>query len=84
MVIGFLDILYIIRALLLTLNNFNLSMNKLSHSKMWDEITYLFINFNDRTVDAREWINNSISYSIVGLITYPLWDYTGSTPVVSH
>ena len=84
MVIGFLDILYIISALLLTLNNFNLSMNKLSHSKMWDEITYLFINFNDRTVDAREWINNSISYSIVGLITYPLWDYTGSTPVVSH
>ena len=30
-------------------------------SKVWDEITYPFLNFNDRTVEVLEWISNFIS-----------------------
>ena len=30
------------------------------HYKVWDEITYPFPNFNDATVEVREWISNFI------------------------
>ena len=38
-------------------------------SKVWDEITYLFPNFNGATVEVWEEINNSIAHFIVDVIT---------------
>ena len=43
-------------------------------SKMWDEITSQFPNFNGFTVKAWERIRNIISHIIMGVITYPCWD----------
>ena len=40
-------------------------------SKMWDEITYPFLDFNSATVEVKEWISNFISHIIKGVITYP-------------
>ena len=40
---------------------------------MWDEITYLFPNFNI-SVDVLEWISNFTPYFMVDVITYPCWD----------
>ena len=40
----------------LTWINFNLSLGKWYHPlKVWDEITYLFPNFNGYTVEVWEW-----------------------------
>ena len=39
--------------------------------KMWDEITYPFLNFN--TVEVWEWISNFFSHFVIDLITYPCW-----------
>ena len=44
------------------------------HYKVWDEITYPFLNFNGATVEVWEWINNFIPYIIVDVITYPCRD----------
>ena len=38
---------------------------------MWDEIIYLFLNFNGATVEVKEWISNFIPHFIMGVITYP-------------
>ena len=43
-------------------------------SKMWDEITYQFPNFNGYTVEVWEWISNFISHIIMDVITYPSLD----------
>ena len=43
-------------------------------SKEWDEITYLFPNFNDSTVEVWEWISNFIPHYIMDVIAYPWWD----------
>ena len=32
------------------------------HSKVWDEITYQFPNFNSCTIEVWEWISNSIPH----------------------
>ena len=40
-------------------------------SKMWDEITYPFPNFNGSTVEVCEWISYFIPHIIMGVITYP-------------
>ena len=40
--------------------------------KVWDEITYLFPNFNGGTVEVWEWISNSIPHITMDVITYPL------------
>ena len=34
--------------------------------KVWDEITYQFLNFNGRTVEVYEWISNS-SHILLGM-----------------
>ena len=39
-------------------------------SKMWDEITYLFPNFNGCTVDVWEWVIDFIQHYIIGVSIY--------------
>ena len=41
-------------------------------SKMWDEITYPFLNVNGYTVEVWEWMNNFT----MDVITYPRWNYS--------
>ena len=45
-------------------------------SKVWDQMTRSFPNFNSCscTVDVWEWLSNSISYFTMDVITYPCWD----------
>ena len=43
-------------------------------SKVWDEITYPFPNFNGCTVEVWEWIINFMPHIIMYVITYPCWD----------
>ena len=43
-------------------------------SKVWDEITYLFLNFNGCTIEVQEGISNFIQHIIMDVITYPCWD----------
>ena len=47
-------------------------------SKVCDEITYLFPNFNGATVEVWELINNFIPHFMMGVITYPCWDLCSS------
>ena len=42
-------------------------------SKVWDEISYPFPNFNGSTVEAWEWISNFIPHYIMDVIAYPWW-----------
>ena len=44
-------------------------------SKVRDEITYPFQNYNGCTVEVWKWISNFIPYFIMDAITYPYWDY---------
>ena len=44
------------------------------HYKMWDEITYIFPNYNGLTVEVWEWIRDFIPHFIMELINYPCWD----------
>ena len=44
------------------------------HSKVWNEITYPFLNFNGCTVEVLEWISDFILHFIMDVITYPYWD----------
>ena len=43
------------------------------HHKVWDEITYPFLNFNGATVEVQVWISNFIPYFTGLVISYP-WD----------
>ena len=43
-------------------------------SKVWDEITYPFPNFNGCTVEVREWMSNFISQFMIDVIIYPCWN----------
>ena len=43
-------------------------------SKVWDEITYPFPNFNGTTVEVWVWISNFILHFMMGVITYPSLD----------
>ena len=38
-------------------------------SKVWDEITFLFPNFNGAPVEVWEWISNLIPHIIMDVIT---------------
>ena len=42
-------------------------------SKVWDEITYPFLNFNGCTVEVKEWIGNFILHFVMDVITYLCW-----------
>ena len=44
-------------------------------SKIWDEITHPFLNFNGWTVEVWKWISDFISYFIMDVITYPCCDW---------
>ena len=48
---------------------------------MRNEITYLFPNFNNCTVEIWELKNYLISHFIMDVITYPCCPYTWSVPV---
>ena len=39
-------------------------------SKLWDEITYPFLNCNSCAVEVFEWINNFIPHIVINVITY--------------
>ena len=53
-------------------------------SKVWNEITYSFqnfngatvevLNFNGATVEVSEWISNYIQHFTKDVITYTCWD----------
>ena len=47
-------------------------------SKVWDEATYTFPNFNGCTVNVWEWISNFILRFMMDLIIYPCWDLSYS------
>ena len=47
---------------------------KYIHYKVWDEITYPFLNFNGYTIEVWEWIDNFIPHLIGHAITHPCWD----------
>ena len=44
-------------------------------SKVWDEISYPFPNFNGTTMEVWEWIINFISHFTMDVITYPCWEF---------
>ena len=50
--------------------------NSQTPSKVWDEVTYSFQNFNGCTVEVWEWLSNFIPYFIMDVITYPCWDWS--------
>ena len=52
--------------------NTNMDKNYL-HYKMWDEITYPFLNLNGATADVWKWVSNFITQITVHVITYPSW-----------
>ena len=43
-------------------------------SKVCDEITYPFPNFNSCTVEVLEWMSNFIPHFMMDTFTYPWWD----------
>ena len=49
-------------------------INDYMPSKVWDEITYPFPNFNCATVELWGWISNFSSHIMMAVITYPCWD----------
>ena len=40
-------------------------------SKVWDEITYHFLNFNGTAIEVWEWRSYFIPHFIMDVITYP-------------
>ena len=49
-------------------------INNHTPGKMWDEITYPFLNFNGCTVEVYKWISNFIQHFIMDVIINPCWD----------
>ena len=49
-------------------------------SKVWDEISYPFPNFNSCTVEVWEWISNFIPHFTMDVITYP-WHLFNTKPL---
>ena len=45
-------------------------------SKVWDEITYPFSNFNSSTIEVCEWMGNLISRFVINGIPCPYWVLT--------
>ena len=50
-------------------------MSNHTPTKVWNEITYPFPNFNCVTVAVWKWISNFIPHFIMDGITYPCWDW---------
>ena len=48
------------------------------HYKMWDEITYLFPNFNGAAVGVWEWIGNFVPHFTGYVIIHPCYDLSQS------
>ena len=44
------------------------------HCKVWDEITYPFLNSNGDTVEVKEWIGDVAAHFTGHVITYSCWD----------
>ena len=44
-------------------------------SKVWDENTYTYTNFNSLIVEVLEWISNFIPHFMMDVITYPCWEW---------
>ena len=42
--------------------------------KLWDEITYPYLKFNNHTVDVFEWMRNFIPHIMMDVIIYPCCD----------
>ena len=42
--------------------------------KVWNEITYPFLNFNGFTVEVQERISYFIPHFTMAVVTYPCWD----------
>ena len=51
-------------------------MSNYNHYKVWDEITYPFPNFNNATIEIREWTSNAIPHLTGHVITYPWLDWS--------
>ena len=43
-------------------------------SKVWDEFTYPFLNYNSAAMEVQEWISNFILHFKMDVITYPCWE----------
>ena len=43
-------------------------------NKVWDEITYHFLNFNGATVEVYECISKFVPQFTMDVINYPCWD----------
>ena len=43
-------------------------------NKVWDEITYPFLNVNGSAVEICEWKSNSRTHYIMDVFTHPCWD----------
>ena len=44
------------------------------HDEVWDDIIYLFLNFNGSTVEVEEWISYFSPHFTGHVITYPCWN----------
>ena len=71
---NWLDFAYVLGPHLLTWINFNPSMDSYIHYNVWHQITYLFTNLIDATVEVWELISHFISHFTGHVITYPCWD----------
>ena len=49
-------------------------------SKVWDEITCPFPNFNSYTFEVWEWISHFIPHFVIDIITYAYWDLIKEAP----
>ena len=50
-------------------------------SKVWDQITYPFPNFNSWAVEVWEWISNVIPHFIMNVIIYSCWNWSWSMSI---
>ena len=49
-------------------------LSKYMHYNAWDEIIFLFPNFNCCTIEIWEWISNFIPHFTGHMIIYTCWD----------
>ena len=65
----------ILRIIMLSVCNIDITLVKsMNWTAVWDEITYLFLNFNGCTVEVWEWISSNFIYHFTGhVITHPCW-----------
>ena len=49
--------------------------------KVWDEMTFQFLNINCATVDVWQWICNFIQHFTGHMVSYPCWDFSQSVLV---